>query len=224
MLKKIYFNIVFPYYVIIKYFGIQTVMRCSQDPFVKENIQQFWAFISIWTHVLQQIYFYLYVFDCITSKRFHWLVKANNFLFYSLVFPLSLFVTLLFWALYFYNRDLIYPEILDGEVSQVINHAFHTTPMLIITLQLLIMPDIKPSFKAAVSGLTLVLGIYTVILILLFKAQGKWIYVLFNIMTYQQVTVVLIVSYISTVIFTGLGLQLHVFIQKKKRKGKNLDC
>ncbi|XP_042177641.1 androgen-induced gene 1 protein isoform X2 [Oncorhynchus tshawytscha] len=47
------------------------------------------------------------------------------------------FVVTMFWTLYLYDRDLVYPRLLDNFIPQWLNHGMHTTvlPFIIIEMR-----------------------------------------------------------------------------------------
>ena len=55
------------------------------------------------------------------------LVRAEDFFFASLSFPIGMFVGLAFWGLYAIDRELVFPLALDKIVPVWVNHALHTT-------------------------------------------------------------------------------------------------
>nr|XP_046228978.1 androgen-induced gene 1 protein isoform X2 [Scatophagus argus] len=50
---------------------------------------------------------------------------------------IDLFVVFTFWTLYLYDRDLVYPRLLDNFIPQWLNHGMHTTvlPFIIIEMR-----------------------------------------------------------------------------------------
>ncbi|XP_035650066.2 androgen-induced gene 1 protein isoform X2 [Oncorhynchus keta] len=50
---------------------------------------------------------------------------------------IDLFVVTMFWTLYLYDRDLVYPRLLDNFIPQWLNHGMHTTvlPFIIIEMR-----------------------------------------------------------------------------------------
>ncbi|XP_076873423.1 androgen-induced gene 1 protein isoform X2 [Brachyhypopomus gauderio] len=54
-----------------------------------------------------------------------------------LAFPVGVFVVTMFWSLYVYDRDLVYPRLLDSFIPQWLNHGMHTTvlPFIIIEMR-----------------------------------------------------------------------------------------
>ncbi|KAM9703479.1 androgen-induced gene 1 protein isoform 1-T1 [Menidia menidia] len=54
-----------------------------------------------------------------------------------LAFPVGAFVVFTFWSLYLYDRELVYPKLLDNFIPQWLNHGMHTTvlPFIIIEMR-----------------------------------------------------------------------------------------
>ncbi|KAI6074849.1 Androgen-dependent TFPI-regulating protein isoform X1 [Aix galericulata] len=53
------------------------------------------------------------------------IISSRDLLFSVLAFPVSTFVSISFWTLYTYNRELVYPKSLDGVIPLWLNHAMN---------------------------------------------------------------------------------------------------
>jgi hypothetical protein len=63
-------------------------------------------------------------------------------------------VSIVFWSLYLFDRELIYPSRIDNVLPQLRNHLVHTTPIISIILDNLIKKhDYKEGYKAALPTL-----------------------------------------------------------------------
>ncbi|XP_073487165.1 androgen-dependent TFPI-regulating protein isoform X3 [Aquarana catesbeiana] len=89
---------------------------------------------------------------------------------------LNVFVFLSFWALYTYDRQLVYPEGLDKVIPLWLNHAVHTAVFPIAVLEIVTSPHHYPPKR---KGLTL-LGICSVAylswVLWIYIADGNWVY------------------------------------------------
>ena len=82
-----------------------------------------WPFLTNHTLVFQIITYFLHVL-AFFSERF---VKARDFVFTALAFPLSITVFSFFWGAWFImGRELIFPKTLDEAIPPWLNHCIHT--------------------------------------------------------------------------------------------------
>ena len=76
---------------------------------------------------------------------------------------LSKFVSVLFWALYFIDRELVFPTVLDPIIPPWINHIMHTLPLVTVLSEQYLVDHKYPS---ALKGLS--------ILVTFIIAYGSW--------------------------------------------------
>ncbi|XP_016517610.1 androgen-induced gene 1 protein isoform X1 [Poecilia formosa] len=65
------------------------------------------------------------------------LIGLRDWMMAVLAFPVGAFVVFTFWTLYLYDRELVYPKLLDNFIPQWLNHGMHTTvlPFIIIEMR-----------------------------------------------------------------------------------------
>ncbi|GLD73893.1 androgen-induced gene 1 protein isoform X1 [Lates japonicus] len=94
----------------------------------------------IWCHpVIQAVFFGLCVLIDVSSlltkggdsreqeRQLRKLIGLRDWMMAVLAFPVGAFVVFTFWSLYLYDRDLVYPRLLDNFIPQWLNHGMHTT-------------------------------------------------------------------------------------------------
>ena len=74
----------------------------------------------------------------------------SNKIFISFVSPFGMLVPTSFWAIYFIDRSLIYPKILDTIIPSWENHILHTLPLIAALIQSFISKHKYPSFITGV--------------------------------------------------------------------------
>eukprot|EP00076_Gallus_gallus_P009228 XP_004939711.1 androgen-dependent TFPI-regulating protein isoform X2 [Gallus gallus] len=74
-------------------------------------------------------------------------ISSRDLLFSVLAFPVSTFVSISFWILYTYNRELVYPKSLDGVIPSWLNHTMHTAVLPLALLEILATPHRYPAKK-----------------------------------------------------------------------------
>ncbi|XP_063839147.1 androgen-induced gene 1 protein-like [Ostrinia nubilalis] len=79
-----------------------------------------WSLVTFWCMGLQTVYFTLSLLNDLIgtnelspSPQKKPLIRTIKDLTFALAFPMALFVTITFWALYFYEKNLVYPDEID---------------------------------------------------------------------------------------------------------------
>ncbi|GCB68815.1 hypothetical protein scyTo_0015256 [Scyliorhinus torazame] len=57
------------------------------------------------------------------QRQLRKLISLRDWLMAVLAFPVGVMVVIMFWALYLYDRELVYPKILDSFIPPWINHG-----------------------------------------------------------------------------------------------------
>ncbi|CAG7726711.1 unnamed protein product [Allacma fusca] len=104
------------------------------------------------------------------------LQRYRDFTYASLIFPVGFFVSLSFWGLYLFDRQLVYPDVMDEFIPSLFNHAVHTGPAVSILVESFLIPKIYP--KRATSLLTTVIFVTVYIFWILWVAfiSDVWVY------------------------------------------------
>ncbi|KFV58761.1 Androgen-dependent TFPI-regulating protein, partial [Gavia stellata] len=106
-------------------------------------------------------------------------ISSRDLLFSVLAFPVSTFVSISFWTLYTYNRELVYPKSLDGVIPFWLNHAMHTAVLPFAVLEILATPHRYPAKKKALILLGFVAFLYISWVLWIYSETGEWVYPLF---------------------------------------------
>uniref|UniRef100_A0A8B9NWA6 Androgen-dependent TFPI-regulating protein n=1 Tax=Apteryx owenii TaxID=8824 RepID=A0A8B9NWA6_APTOW len=104
------------------------------------------------------------------------LLPVKDFIFSVLVFPVGLFVAVMFWTLYAYNRELIYPEELDEVNPSWLNHTMHTTILPLLFVELIACPHKYPGKLNGIIGLSIFGSSYLIWMLWVNYASGIWVY------------------------------------------------
>ncbi len=110
------------------------------------------------------------------SKMWCSFQKICDIFFTTIIVPTSLFVTLLFWSIYAYDRNLVYPEVFDLVVPQSTNHFWHTTVLLWVVFETILCFHRYPSVVLAVGINFTFNAIYLSWAIWIFIDSGYWVY------------------------------------------------
>ncbi|KAM4705320.1 androgen-dependent TFPI-regulating protein isoform 2-T2 [Rhinophrynus dorsalis] len=141
-----------------------------------------WKYLTVLNVVLQMFFFAVcFLTDLLMPiKGFGLVVKyiisCRDLLFSVLAFPAATFVCLSFWALYSYDRQLVYPEGLDKIIPLWLNHALHTAVFPLALVEMVTSPHRYPPKK---KGL-IILGSFSLCylswVIWIYFADGNWVY------------------------------------------------
>lgn len=104
------------------------------------------------------------------------LTKARDFYFTALAFPVGTFVFVSFWTLYTYDRELVYPKMLDEIIPVWLNHAMHTFIMPLLLLQMFLQHHRYPSRTKGIFSLALFAALYLSWVLWVHHASGIWVY------------------------------------------------
>ncbi|KAJ8925624.1 hypothetical protein NQ315_009468, partial [Exocentrus adspersus] len=180
------------------------------------NLEKFAPFyFTSWNMIIQTIYFLLaMLYDIlhIFTKQRHLETKVElykGYIFTSLVFPCSLFVSTMFWSVYSINREWVLPEVLDEFVPDWLNHSLHTNIVVFLIIEVLIANQLLPTFKSAFIGLTTLSTIYNVVFLIVYFSCGQWIYGIFYIFTWPERIAFMLSNYVFVVMVMKAGLKIQ---------------
>ncbi|KAJ6664492.1 hypothetical protein lerEdw1_007149 [Lerista edwardsae] len=87
-----------------------------------------WKFLTVINLLLQAIFYGIsFLTDAFVLMKKYRIAKPmfsfRDLLFGALAFPASMFVFAMFWTLYLYDREMVYPKSIDFVIPAWINHA-----------------------------------------------------------------------------------------------------
>ncbi|XP_041645882.1 androgen-dependent TFPI-regulating protein [Cheilinus undulatus] len=137
-----------------------------------------WKYLTFLNLLLQMFFFGVAALNDLhpgkTTQTF--LSRFRDFLFSVFVFPVGSFVVLLFWTIFSYDRELVYPATIDAFFPPWMNHAMHTFVLPIILGEILLQPHVYPTTKLALTVLTVVGVAYLSWIIWVYVSVGIWVY------------------------------------------------
>ncbi|KAM3962761.1 androgen-dependent TFPI-regulating protein-like [Aphomia sociella] len=180
--------------------------------FEKMPFRARYIFLTMWCFILQTIYFAVSFLNDLfgsnepTPKRKH-LIRTIKDIMFSLAFPIALYVSIAFWALYIFARPLVFPEIVEKMVPIWLNHTIHSLITVFMIIELLVTKRNYPSRTTGCSMIVLFVGAYIVWMHVLYARAGVWPYPIFDVISLPMRIVFCSVS-------TGFGLAIYVFGEK----------
>uniref|UniRef100_A0A672U6R7 Androgen dependent TFPI regulating protein n=1 Tax=Strigops habroptila TaxID=2489341 RepID=A0A672U6R7_STRHB len=192
---------------------LDTEINCTMSPWKESPVNCFTASISwhilFFSALVLQAVFYGVSFLADVLRLIKKLrcakcvISSRDLLFSVLAFPVSTFVSISFWTLYSYNRELVYPKSLDGVIPLWLNHAMHTAILPFAVLEILALPHCYPAKKKGLIFLGLVSFLYISWVLRIYSVTGEWVYPLFalfnpaGLAAFFAVSLAIIISFYS---------------------------
>ncbi|KAI1883195.1 hypothetical protein AGOR_G00242710 [Albula goreensis] len=108
---------------------------------------------------------------------------CKDLLFSVFAFPVGMFVVLIFWAIYTYDRQLVYPASMDEFFPPWMNHAMHTLVLPLCMGELVLQPHAFPKARNGLAALTIVGLAYLSWVIWVYLTVGIWVYPLLGLLS-----------------------------------------
>ncbi|XP_035519679.1 androgen-dependent TFPI-regulating protein [Morone saxatilis] len=174
-LRKVYHITVFSWYAfVVKSLAAKDGEELPPGIFVYGGPWKYLTFLNL---LLQMSFFGLAaVNDLQPEESESTLNKCKDLLFSVFAFPVGMFVVLLFWSIFAYDRELVYPASIDTFFPPWINHAMHTFVLPVLLGEMLVQPHIYPPTKHALAALGVVGLSYLFWIIWVYLSVGIWVY------------------------------------------------
>ncbi|XP_050685492.1 androgen-dependent TFPI-regulating protein-like [Leptidea sinapis] len=146
-------------------------------------------FLTIWCLVIQTVYFIVACINDIfgtnerTPLKPPTIRKIKDALF-SLAFPLAIYVTVAFWSIYLWDKELIFPEHVRKAFPVWLNHAMHTMVSVFMIVEMLTSYKTYPSRLLGYTLMSCVVLPYIALLFILYGQTGLWVYPVFAYMNW----------------------------------------
>ncbi|XP_029418691.1 androgen-dependent TFPI-regulating protein isoform X2 [Nannospalax galili] len=116
-------------------------------------------YLTLLNLLLQAVFFGVACLDDVLKrimgrKGIKFITSFRDLLFTTMAFPISVFVFLVFWALFHYDRERVYPKALDAFFPAWVNHAMHTSIFPLSLVEAILRPYHYPSKKLGLTLLT----------------------------------------------------------------------
>ncbi|XP_036270689.1 androgen-induced gene 1 protein isoform X10 [Pipistrellus kuhlii] len=97
-----------------------------------------WKFLTFIDLVIQAVFFGICVLTDLSSlltrgsgnqeqeRQLRKLISLRDWILAVLAFPVGVFVVVVFWIIYAYDREMIYPKLLDNFIPGWLNHGMST--------------------------------------------------------------------------------------------------
>ncbi|XP_045526764.1 androgen-dependent TFPI-regulating protein-like isoform X2 [Pieris brassicae] len=169
--------------IIVMHLALQTDVMKEKD--LKDFHSLQWKYITIWNLAFQNAYL-LMAIACDISSLFK-ILEENKILeqikryrktfFSAVVWPSSILVSTLFWPIFLYDRELVFPSYIDKVLSTTSNHMIHSFITVVVVWELITFPRSAPqSHKWNLMQLALIYVAYLVVFITNYHITGLWPY------------------------------------------------
>ncbi|XP_063047688.1 androgen-dependent TFPI-regulating protein isoform X2 [Engraulis encrasicolus] len=178
-----------------------------------------WKYLTFLNLILQMVYFGLAsVQDQKSSGKL--LRVARDLLFSVYVFPVGMFVVVMFWSIFAYDRQLVYPASLDAFFPPWMNHAMHTIVFPILLGEMLLQPHSYPKIKTGMTALGVVGLAYLSWVIWVYLSVGIWVYPLLNYFSQAGLIAFFFVNMTVVTLLYLMGQTMNNRLWGKKQKAK----
>ncbi|EAW55304.1 androgen-dependent TFPI-regulating protein isoform X1 [Homo sapiens] len=208
----IYHFLVLSWYTFLNYY-ISQEGKDEVKPKILANGAR-WKYMTLLNLLLQTIFYGVTCLDDVLKrtkggKDIKFLTAFRDLLFTTLAFPVSTFVFLAFWILFLYNRDLIYPKVLDTVIPVWLNHAMHTFIFPITLAEVVLRPHSYPSKKTGLTLLAAASIAYISRILWLYFETGTWVYPVFAKLSLLGLAAFFSLSYVFIASIYLLGEKLN---------------
>uniref|UniRef100_UPI0037E84247 androgen-dependent TFPI-regulating protein n=1 Tax=Semicossyphus pulcher TaxID=241346 RepID=UPI0037E84247 len=175
-LRKLYHITVFSWYAfVVKSLAAKDGEELPPGIFVYGGPWKYLTFLNL---LLQMCFFGLAAVNDLQHGKNSdsSLSRCKDLLFSVFAFPVGMFVVLLFWTIFAYDRELVYPASIDAFFPPWINHAMHTFVLPVLLGEVLLQPHVYPQMKPALAALAAVGLAYLFWIVWVFLSVGVWVY------------------------------------------------
>ncbi|XP_066269636.1 androgen-induced gene 1 protein-like isoform X5 [Branchiostoma lanceolatum] len=136
--------------------------------------------LTVWTLMGHTVFFGSCVLadliEGVLGKKAAGLRKVQDYVLASVLFPMSMIVTVVFWGMYAVDRELIFPAALDKIIPPWVNHVWHTTVVPVLLLEMYLVHHRHPSRQAGLTGAVTVGIVYLIWVLIVAQVGGFWVY------------------------------------------------
>ncbi|KAK2499986.1 hypothetical protein MC885_001503 [Smutsia gigantea] len=173
-----------------------------------------WKFLTLVNLLLQAIFYGVACLEDVLKriqrkKSIKFVTAFRDLLFTPLAFPMSTFVLLSFWALFLYDRELVFPEALDDAFPKWYLHASHTVIFPLSLTEVILSPHCYPRRKIGLTILAAFSIAYISRVLWIYSETGTWVYPVFGKLSPVGLAVFFSLSFLLTVGIYLLGERLN---------------
>lgn len=185
------------------------------------NILGRYKYLTHWNLVLQAVMFILFcVIDFAPIRNKRWLLSIRDHVFLSISLPLCMFVSTIFWILYFIDRELIFPMAIEKFYPAWLNHLSHTAVVVATVMEMLFNRHEQPTRKKGAATLLLFCGAYLTVIEYLGLVHDIWVYPVLEVLSSAGFCAFLVFCMVFIFAFYVLGEKLNEVCWPRERSCK----
>jgi len=201
------------FYALLLYYGNKLMSENAKllDP--QGIIPKYGGRFKFLTHVNQWFQLLFFGLQFITdllprSSVKHKLQNVSDRIFTTIAMPISLFVAITFWAIYAVDRKLVYPDRFDLFVPPYMNHFWHTTIALWVTLEVVVYFHRFPKLADALLTNLVVNLAYLGWILWVYNQTGFWVYPILKVLPFPYLLLFFAgsISFSMVLYFVGKGI------------------
>uniref|UniRef100_A0A8C8YQ13 Androgen induced 1 n=1 Tax=Prolemur simus TaxID=1328070 RepID=A0A8C8YQ13_PROSS len=147
-----------------------------------------WKFLTFIDLVIQAVFFGICVLTDLSSlltrgsgnqeqeRQLKKLISLRDWMLAVLAFPVGIFVVTVFWIIYAYDREMIYPKLLDNFIPGWLNHGMHTTVLPFILIEMRTSHHQYPSRSSGLAAICTFSVGYILWVCWVHHVTGMWVY------------------------------------------------
>ncbi|XP_009317425.1 PREDICTED: androgen-induced gene 1 protein [Pygoscelis adeliae] len=155
------------------------------------------------------------------------LISLRDWVMAVLAFPVGVFVVTMFWSIYIYDRELVYPKLLDNFIPAWLNHGMHTTVLPFVLIEMRTTHHQYPSRSCGLAAVcTFAVG-YILWVCWIHHVTGVWVYPLLEhlspgvkIIFFAAVTIIINIFYLVGEVLNNYIWDTQKCIEEGKEKPK----
>ena len=133
--------------------------------------------------MLQLLYYLLFgTLSLFTPSLPTYLRKTRDYIYHVLILPLSIFVAAMFWGLYHWDREMVFPAWLDEMITPFFNHQKHTAIIIWSVAELCLVHHTVPSFTHGLLLAVLFPSCYLMTVMYVNYQSGVWAYPILGVL------------------------------------------
>ncbi|CAG9853822.1 unnamed protein product [Phyllotreta striolata] len=182
------------------------------------------GYFTLWNFIFQMVFMIVAIIDeslkhlNVSKRKQQLLHKIRAEMYNVVLFPSSLMVATIFWSLFYMDRELVFPKVLDEFFPWWLNHMLHSFILLPVIIELLLPKEHHfVKFEKAVPILVFLFGLYTTMYFSIYFRHEVWLYPVYKIMTWPQRGLFTLGQFILALCYQKIGIEL----QNCKRKDKS---
>ncbi|XP_034964736.2 androgen-induced gene 1 protein isoform X2 [Zootoca vivipara] len=224
--------------ILLSYFSILCNYKAIDMP-AHQTYGGSWKFLTFINLVIQAVFFGICVLTDLSSlltkgndsqeqeRQLRKLISLRDWMMAVLAFPIGVFVVTMFWSIYIYDRELVYPKLLDNFIPPWLNHGMHTTVLPFILIEMRTTHHEYPSRTCGlVAVCTFSVG-YILWVCWIYHVTGVWVYPLLEylgsgakIIFFATVTAIINIFYLLGEILNNCIWDTQKCMEEGKEKPK----